>query len=198
MDQADRLCRDTFFATDIPHLLIGGCLDPDVFDGNTHHRGQDFTHPVDVRLDLGLLQQQSHINIADPVSAFGDEVNHATQENRAVDIFKFRGRVGEISADVFQSCSTQQGIANGMNQGVSVGMSQSALRMRDFYTSDNQFAPLNKLMDVKADSYTNIQNGTRDYSDSSRFCPLPNSAKSKVNVKWRVFSRGLRWSVGIR
>jgi len=66
-----------------------------------------------------------------------------------------RVAVGEVSADIAVSDSTQQGIAQRMDQHVSIRMPEQPARMRNLDPTNNQTTPLGQPMRVVSYSRPN-------------------------------------------
>ena len=62
----------------------------------------------------------------------------------------FGGSVGEVGADIAQGSSTEQGIGDGVQQSVGVGVAEQAFFKGDGYAAEDERAAGHELVDVVA------------------------------------------------
>jgi hypothetical protein len=91
--------------------------------------------------ELGTLESDSTIDVRNLVTGVLDALTHAAHEDKARSFTPLEGIVGEVLADVAQRGGTQQGVANGVGQGVAVRMAYGAFLKRDSHPAQNELAP---------------------------------------------------------
>ena len=124
LNQYRSVGRDALFATRKTEFLGGGGFDGDILFVYAHHVSEGLLHQGDVCFQLRTLGADSSVDIAYAVALGGDELYGAAQEYLAVDILKFACGVGEVIAYVAQVSCTQEGIADGMDEYIGIGVAE--------------------------------------------------------------------------
>ena len=83
-----------------------------------------------------------------------EHLTHFFQQFDAVCALIRRIIVRKMASDVPQCCSTEKRIHNGMDQHIRIGMSQKAIFIRDFHTTQNQFPVFHQFMHIVTHSYS--------------------------------------------
>ena len=103
-----------------------------------------------MRRHLGRLGNDGGIDLlwGEPQALEFD--NHIAQQDPAVRVFVGRRAIGKMPADIPQARGAQQGIADGMQQGIGIGVAQEALLVRNRHSPENQAPALDQGMHIKA------------------------------------------------
>ena len=123
------------FATFAPaheaEALGRGGLDGDGIDGDAHDAGEGFPHGEDVRGELGTLEGDGDVGVADAPALRGDEGYDLPQQDFAVDALPLGRGVGEQMADVPEGEGAEEGVAQGVDGHVAVRVGHEARFRRD-------------------------------------------------------------------
>src|SRR5690606_35972302 len=133
--------------------------------------------------DLGFLRMNRGIHIPYQPARSTYLFISMTQQHAAIGTLVFRIGVGEMAANIPQARSTQDGIGNGMQQGIGIRMPHQAMRMRDGDTAQNQGSAFAQHMHIKTLSYANrhAHNHFSISSKSSGQVTLKFRAEPKIN-----------------
>lgn len=97
-------------------------------------------HGRDVRGHLGRLGNDGAVQIADLPAGLAHAPVGLGQQHHGVRALELGRGVGEELADIAQRGRTQQGVGDGMRQGVGVGVAQQAMGMRNGDAAQDQGA----------------------------------------------------------
>ena len=103
---------------------------------------------------FGTFRANSRIDIPDTVSFGRNQFYRLLQKNLAVDILVLSGSIRKMITDIAHIGGPQQGIANRMQQYVSIRMSQQPFGMFQTDTAQPQFTTFDQLMYVEAKTYS--------------------------------------------
>lgn len=113
-------------------------------------RAQLSLHGLDVGPHLGGITDERAIDVAHLPAFLRDHALGFGEQLLAVGVLISRVGVGEVLADVAQAKRTQQGIDDGMGQGVGVRMAQQALFMGNLNAAQHQAAVWGPRVKIKA------------------------------------------------
>lgn len=123
----------------LPQFLVGLGLDADL-------RGVYAKHFADLPADLFLkgaelrfFGDHHHVDIPYQESASAHHREDAGKQLAAVDALIRRVGIGKMLPDVPESGGPEQGVADGMEQNIRVGMAQEAFRVRDLDAARKSF-----------------------------------------------------------
>lgn len=88
--------------------------------------------------DPGLGQHEGGIKVRDRVASVGDSSQSLPQENRRVGALPFRVRGWEKRANIRRGDGAEQGIGNGVEENVSVGVAAESSGMRQGNAANSQ------------------------------------------------------------
>src|SRR5579859_1550487 len=94
------------------------------------------------------------VDVADAPAMLCQQIAGVGEEGAAGRAMPARVAGGEVAADVAQRRCAEQGIDDGVNQHVSVGMPRQPARVGDGDAADHQGAPFGEAMYVVADAYS--------------------------------------------
>ena len=75
------------------------------------------------------------------------------QQNLTVDILKLRRSTREVGTNITGRSSPQQGVANGMDQYIPIGISDTSLFPGNFNAANYQFMIWSQAMDIETEAY---------------------------------------------
>ena len=104
--------------------------------------------------DLGSLKGNGDIGIGYRPAMAADKLHDAAQQDFAVYALEFVGAVGEKVPYVAEGEGSEQGVAQGMNSHIAVGMGHEANSRRHLYSAEPHRQPHPKLMYVVSLSYS--------------------------------------------
>ena len=115
--------------------------------------------------EFGLLRDDGGVHIHDRAVAEFNLARGFVQKDLAGRALPARVGVGEESADVALADGAEDGVANGMHEGVGVGVAVEALRVGNVDAAENQLAALDQGMNIVTD--TNVNHEADDKVASS-------------------------------
>ena len=139
---------DAFLATFKAEVFGGGGLDGYAVNRYVQYVGNTLAHLWYEGPHFGLLCHNDAVDIADAIAFLSEKVVAVMQQQLAVDAFVSRVGVGKMLANVSECGGTKQGVTDGVEQNVGVGMSQQPFAMGYLNTPQPKFAVVNKLMYV--------------------------------------------------
>ena len=150
---------DAFFTTCEAKFFSGGGFDGDVVEVDAHHGCKGFLHLGDVGGEFGTLGTDGAVDVADGVSFGCYDVHSFAEQNLGVDVLElvsFLGRV--VVADLAHVCSTEDGITNGMDEHISIGVTKQSEGVLYLDATEPKVATFGELMDIKtkSDSYFTV------------------------------------------
>ena len=147
---------DTLATADITQAFCGGCLDVDECQSNANIFSQMGSHPFDMRPHTGRLGDHRAIEVRYPQVSLGKRIAYLAQQHTAVDILKTIVAVREVMADVTQTRGAQQGIANRMDQHITIRMGLEALLVGNTHPADNDMIAGAETVNIKSVANTHV------------------------------------------
>lgn len=136
------------------HPLIGGGLNGDPVGGEVKRLSYPLLHPWDKRIELRCLSHDGCVYVAHPIPSLPEEHKNLPKQYHRVGSGISRISVREVVADISQSSSSEEGISDGMQQHISIRVTQKTPRCRDLYASQDQLTPLRIAVDIVAVAYS--------------------------------------------
>jgi hypothetical protein len=125
------LSRDALFSSFKAQPFGSGGFDGDVVKRGVEDVGDGLAHERDERGYLGLLSNDDAVDVADAKSMLVDELKAVAEEHFAVDVFVLGVVVGEVLSYVAEGGGAEDGVADGMEKYVGVGMAEEPFGVRD-------------------------------------------------------------------
>ena len=129
--ECDGMGADAFLAAFEAEVFGSGGFDGDIVNRGVEDVGDGLAHERDERGYLGLLSNDDAVDVADAESMLVDELKAVAEEYFAVDVFVLGVVVGEVLSDVAEGGGTEDGVADGMEEYVGVGMAEEPFGVRD-------------------------------------------------------------------
>ena len=145
-------CGDSFPASNKPHLLIGGGLDPDKLGIDPKSGSNLLLHLFAVWQDSWSFSDESAVNIDDGGTLLFCEAHASFEDLQAGDSLDGPILGGEVVTDIWKSESSEDGISNGMGEDIRIGMPLQSLGMRNFYATENEWSVSGELVDIVTNS----------------------------------------------
>jgi hypothetical protein len=162
-----RVGGNPFPAPGETELFGGRRLDVDPVTFRIDGFGDVVPHHRDMRGQLRPLGNDGRIDIADDETFCAGQPHHVAEQLQAVGPLVCSIGIGEMLPDVTLANGPQNGVGNGVQQHVGIGMAEKARFMRDINPADDASAARHQPMDVIAVSDAHCV--------SSRYC-IENSA----------------------
>jgi len=125
------------------------------FGLHTHLRGADAQrsgelplHAGNVRGELGALQPDRGIHVHNGVAGPLKELADVAKKQEARSVAPPGGSVGEKVADIAKRCRTEQRVANGVGEGVAVGVAHGAFLKRNPHPPQDEFSSWGEAVEV--------------------------------------------------
>lgn len=147
---------DAFFTAGEAELLGGGGFDGDVIRVYAHDVGKGLLHLGNVGVEFGTLGTDGGIDVANGVASGGDDVEGLAEQNLGVDVLELIAFLGgEVVADVTHVGGAEDGIADGMDEDIGIGVSEQSEGVLYLDAAEPEGTTLDKLVDIvaKTDSY---------------------------------------------
>ncbi len=141
---------DAFFPSLKAEMFGGGGFDRDGTGVDAEDVGDSLPHLRDIGTHFGALGYNDAVDIAYAVAVGRQEFVAAAEQDFAVDVFVLGVVVGEMFADVAESGSTQQGVTDGVEQHVGIGMAEEPQGVGYFNAAEPQGTVGNQLVYVVA------------------------------------------------
>ena len=113
-----------FGASGEAEMLRSGGFDGYAVGADAQVGGDVGYHLRDVGEHLGLLGYDGHVDVGDGVTLFGHELHAAAEQGARVGPFPFRVGVGEMIADIAQGGGAEDGVGQGVEGNVGVGVAE--------------------------------------------------------------------------
>ena len=150
------VCADTLFTT-CEAKFFGGCgFDGDVVDVNAHHICKGFLHLGNVWIEFWTFCTNGAVYVADGVSFCCYNIKRAAEKYLGVDVFEFVALLRrKVVADVSHVGGSENGIANGMDEHICIGMTKQSEGVVNLDASEPKVATFGELVNIetKSDSY---------------------------------------------
>lgn len=153
LQQYYRECGHAFASADETHALTGRGLEIDLTCRNFQNPADVRFHGIDVSCQLGPFQHDGTVYIPDPIPVFY-LLHHILKQERTLHVPVPALAVREMLADITQSRSTQHGIANRMQQYISIRMCVDAMGELDSFPAYHNMITLAKAMRVIAKTHS--------------------------------------------
>jgi hypothetical protein len=148
---------NTLFAAHPPHILGGGGLDVHTIKRNTEIGGNEDAHVIDICTESGRLSNNRYVGIFCNQITIAQRNNHATQQNSTVNVLISTIGIGKVAPDITQRGCTEQRIAQGMQDNVTVRVRDQTACVRNPDTTKHKRAFATKAMRIEAVSDSHIE-----------------------------------------
>ena len=149
-DQTDRLGGDTFLPTDHADSLSALHLHVDEVRIDPEHLRHLLLHACQVRTEPRSLRDNDRIDVHDAIPLPPHLPDHILQQLQARNTLEPLIGAGVVSAQISFTHRSEQRIAEGMDQGIGIGMSLQTLAVGHFNPAENQLSSGSQRMDVIA------------------------------------------------
>jgi hypothetical protein len=105
-----------------------------------------------MRTEFRALADHYGIEVGDAQVLFVQELSGVFKEKQAGRAFPFWIGVRKMRADVAKACGTEQRVAQGVYEYITIGMSDGPLIERDFDSADHELAAFSEAMQIVANS----------------------------------------------
>src|SRR5437879_1887331 len=105
-----------------------------------------------MRAQLGPFCDYDGVQVHDAQAPFLQQAAHMLQETQAVRIFPFWVRVREMRSNITETRRAQERVADGVCQGVAIGMAHRAFLERDFDAAEHELAACGEPVQVITDA----------------------------------------------
>src|SRR5437868_8497739 len=129
---------DAFLAAGKAEPLAGRCLDGDARDVETGDLGDAGAHGIAQWPDLRALADHRDFEIGDPAAARGDAVDGIFQELVGRGALPLRIARRKVRTDIAVRQRAEDGVDQGMQADVAVGMGEKTFGMRHAYAAKHQ------------------------------------------------------------
>ena len=153
-DQSHGVCRSPFPRANEPHPLVRSRFDRDLCRGNIQDPRNIGSHLIDIRRNFRVLQNHRGIDVDNRYPVLCEQIAYVLEQKQARYAFEARIGIGKMFPDVPQARSTEQRIADGVQENIGIGMAIKPFFKRDIYPAQNEFSPGRKPMNIvpKADA----------------------------------------------
>jgi len=134
----------------------GLALDADVVDVDAEEVGDALAHLSRERDDLGAVHDEDAVDVDDLEADEGDFFERGFEENGGVGALPLGVGGGEEGADVSGGYGSEEGVGDGVEEEIAVGVAGEALGMVDAQTTDDEgYAFLEGVgVEAEADAHT--------------------------------------------
>jgi hypothetical protein len=154
-DKTDNgICGYPFPPAAESHSLSCGGFDIYLIGPDLKDAGKPFFHPSDMGRQLRHFSHYRIIKVIYPVTLPLDPFHDFFQHYHAVNIFVSGITIRKMHADIAHCQGAEQGVNDGMDQDIRVGVSRQPKVIGDLQTADNKGAALGQTMGVKSDTYS--------------------------------------------
>ena len=148
------MCSNTFF-TACETQLFGGCR---LHIDTLRETGQVDSKVVADRADMGChfrrFENKCSVQICHYPAAAMHPLHHLTQKNAAINAVVSVVGIRKMSADIALTNRTQQGVANRMNQHITIRVSQQSAMVGNSDPTEHQGVTSTKTVYIVTVSYT--------------------------------------------
>ena len=141
---------DAFFASGEAQPFRRCRLHAHAADIDAEQVGDAGHHGGGVRGDFGLLADEGDIDIGEGAAAGGDAGGSMAEEAGAVGVFVFIVAGGEMAADIAFGERAVDGVAQGMDADIGVGMAGQTMGVGDLNAAQHQSPVRDQDMDIEA------------------------------------------------
>ena len=153
-DEDDGVGGDAFLAAREAKALGGSGLDGYIVDIAADNAGHRLLHLRDMGIHLRTLGTDGGVDVDQMIAFGGNKVDGLAEENLAVDAVGLGSGIRKVVANVAHIGGTEEGVADGVQQHVSIAVTQQSLTMFYLDAAHPQVAAFYQLMDVEAHSYS--------------------------------------------
>ena len=136
-------------------MLICGGFNPNLAGRHAEGRRDILFHALDVRKDFWLLRDHRRIHIHDPRLPLPGLARGLFQENFAGRPVPARIAVWEKMTNINLAQSAQDRIDDRVHEHIGIGMAIKAFAMRDVHSTQDEFAPWNKRVNIVTNANMN-------------------------------------------
>jgi hypothetical protein len=111
-------------------------------------------HAGNVWSQLGLFEFHRGIDVNNLITGVIQELADVAEEDEARGVMPRGGGVGKVSADIAERGGAQQRVADGVDQGVGVGMAYGAFVERNLHAAKNELTARRETVEVIPNSNT--------------------------------------------
>ncbi len=140
--------------------FAGFAFDVDLGFCDAEELGEAFDHGGFVGGEFGGLGEDDDVGVEDVIAGFGEFQHGFLAEDGGVDIFELGVGIGEELADVGEAGGAGEGVDEGVEDDVAVGVGIQSFIVRDNNISQHERSPDDSAMNVIAEADADI--GHRD------------------------------------
>lgn len=118
--------------------VCSSSFDTDLLSGDSGGLGHGIAHCGNVWSEPRFLGCDCSIHISYVPSGLSQQSNRRSQEGRAINVLVLRIRRREVGADVTKGGGAQQGVDDGVYQGIAVTMAVGALVVGDMNAAEDE------------------------------------------------------------
>lgn len=118
--------------------------------GNSYRKGDVCLHLRDEILQLRPLGDHGHVDVAHPITRRSDLFRHVFQKQQGIRTLVLGVGVREMPPDISQPRRAQQGVGNGVEQHIGVGMAVQPLFVVDLHAAQYQVTAFHQPVHVVA------------------------------------------------
>ena len=150
--QRDAVAGDgAFFANGID-VFVGFAFDVDLLDGDAKQLGEALFHGLFIRGEFGLLGDDDDVDIGDLPGGLAEAFHGGFEEFGGIDAFEFGVGVGEEFADVGEAGSAGEGVDEGVEDDIGIGMAGETVGVGDGDVGEDERAARFGAVEVVADA----------------------------------------------
>ena len=146
---------DAFLAADEPEGFVGGGLDADAGGEDAEGVGDVLFHGGDVGLDLWAFGDEGGVDVDDAPATELDATGGLDEEDATGGVAPGGIVIGKQVADVDLADRTEDGIGDGMEEGIGIGMAIEPMGMGDGDTTEYEGTTGDQSMDIITDADVN-------------------------------------------
>lgn len=119
-------------------------------------------HFRDEWIEFWFFGHDGTIDVSEGISGFFYEFIGCFEELFAVDIFVLWVGIGKVIADVAEVGCAKNGVTDGVEEDVGVGVAEQAEGVGDVYSSNDEFAAGGQSVGIVPKSYANVHGGNNN------------------------------------
>jgi len=147
---------DGFFFADGVDGFAGFAFDVDLGFGDLKELGEAFDHGGFVGGEFGFLGEDDDVGVEDVVAGFGEFFHGGSEEFGGVDVFVLGVGVGEELADVGEAGGAGEGVDEGVEDDVGIGVAVEALGVGDGDVREDEGPSGGGAVEVVAEADANV------------------------------------------
>src|SRR5215468_9093809 len=142
--------RNSLASADFAQALVRLPLDADAIERHAEDGRKVGAHLVDVRRELGPLQNDGRVDVTDGETFGANDLDGASQQVDARGALPPRVRIGKVAADVARTRSTKDRVGDRVAHRVGIRVPCEAAIEGNRHAAENQRASLDKAMQIVA------------------------------------------------